>query len=137
MKFVNSKNDVAFKKIFGGEEKTEILISFLNAVLNLEGDKEIQSIQLQNPYQTPRLEQLKLSILDIHATDKRGINFIIEMQVENVASAKKRFTYYVAKAYSSQIERGDDYPNRWLPECCPWEWILLRLNNQQVSLPRK
>lgn len=38
MKFVNPRNDVAFKKIFGNEEHTEILISFLNAVLDLNGD---------------------------------------------------------------------------------------------------
>lgn len=110
MKFVDPRNDVAFKKIFGSEEKTEILIGFLNAVLDLEGDKAIQSVQLRNPYQTPRLQDLKQSILDINATDQRGVSFIVEMQVENVSSARKRFTYYVAKAYSSQIERGDDYP---------------------------
>jgi hypothetical protein len=31
MKFVDVKNDVAFRNIFGNEKKTEILISFLNA----------------------------------------------------------------------------------------------------------
>ena len=51
MKFVSPKNDVAFKKIFGNEDKKEILISFLNAVLNLTGDKEIQDIEILNPWQ--------------------------------------------------------------------------------------
>jgi len=110
MKFVNPKNDVAFKKIFGSEGKTEILIGLLNAVLGLTGDKEIKAIQLLNPYQTPSLETLKMTILDIRATDKRDITYIIEMQIEHVAGALKRFTYYTAKAYSSQIERGEDYP---------------------------
>ena len=35
MKFVDIKNDIAFRKIFGNESKKEILISFLNAVLEL------------------------------------------------------------------------------------------------------
>lgn len=35
MKFVDIKNDIAFRKIFGNENKQEILISFLNAVLEL------------------------------------------------------------------------------------------------------
>ena len=35
MKFVNPRNDVAFKKNFGNEEHKEILIAFLNAVLDL------------------------------------------------------------------------------------------------------
>jgi hypothetical protein len=31
MKFVDIKNDIAFRKIFGNENKKEILISFLKA----------------------------------------------------------------------------------------------------------
>ena len=41
MKFADPKNDVAFRKIFGNEGKKVILISFLNSVLNLEGDRKI------------------------------------------------------------------------------------------------
>lgn len=33
MKFADPKNDIAFKKIFANENKKEILISFLNAIL--------------------------------------------------------------------------------------------------------
>jgi len=110
MKFVNPKNDVAFKKIFGSEEKKEILISFLNAVLDLRDDREIEDIEILNPYQTPKIEVLKYTLLDIKARDKRGITFIVEMQVENVAAYAKRFLYYASKAYVSQIERGEDYP---------------------------
>ncbi len=110
MKFVNPKNDVAFKKIFGSQDKTNILISFLNAVLGLTGDKEIRAVELLNPYQTPKLASLKSTILDIKATDKREITYIIEMQIAHVLGIKKRFTYYTAKAYASQIERGEDYP---------------------------
>lgn len=33
MRFVDVKNDVAFRKIFGDENKKVILISILNAVL--------------------------------------------------------------------------------------------------------
>ncbi len=65
MKFVNPKNDVAFKKIFGSADKTNILISFLNAVLCLTGYKEIHTVELLNPYQTPKLASLKNTILDI------------------------------------------------------------------------
>jgi len=110
MKFVNPKNDVAFKKIFGSADKTNILISFLNAVLGLTGDKEIREVELLNPYQTPKLASFKNTILDIKAIDKREITYIIEMQIAHVLGIKKRFTYYTAKAYASQIERGEDYP---------------------------
>lgn len=110
MKFVNPRNDVAFKKIFGNEEHTEILISFLHAVLDLTGDKEIQEIELLNPFQTPRIDALKYTLLDVRAKDKRGVTFIVEMQVAHVEGLRKRFTYYTSQAYVSQIERGHDYP---------------------------
>jgi len=110
MKFVNPKNDVAFKKIFGNEKKKEILISFLNAVLDLRGNKEIKDIDILNPWQAPKIEGLKYTLLDVRAKDKRGVTFIVEMQVERAAGLRKRFAYYVAKAYSSQIRRGEEYP---------------------------
>jgi predicted transposase/invertase (TIGR01784 family) len=110
MKFVNPKNDIAFKKIFGDAHHTEILISFLNAVLGLEGERQINTIELLNPYQAPQIDLFKESILDIYATDHRGVTFIVEMQVEHLAGLMKRFLFYAAKAYVSQIERGENYP---------------------------
>ncbi len=110
MKFVNPRNDVAFKKIFGNEHQPSILISFLNAVLDLRGDREIQSLEFLNPYQAPKLEDLKDTTLDVRARDKRGVTFIVEMQVEPRRGYEKRFLYYASKAYVGQIERGEDYP---------------------------
>jgi predicted transposase/invertase (TIGR01784 family) len=110
MNFVNPKNDIAFKKIFGNEKKKEILISFLNAVLDLKGVKEIQTLEILNPYQIPHVVDLKESSLDVRAVDKRGITFIVEMQVERKPFLRQRFTFYVAKTYSSQIEKAVDYP---------------------------
>ena len=79
-------------------------------MLDLSGEKEIQEIELLNPYQTPRIEGLKYTLLDVRAKDRRGVTFIVEMQVERMAGLRKRFAYYASKAYVSQIERGEDYP---------------------------
>lgn len=111
MKFVNPKNDVAFRKIFGSENKKEILISFLNNILCFAGtDKEIIDITIQNPYQIPKLEGLKETILDIKAVDKRDVHYIVEMQVFHTAAFEKRVQYYVSKAYSQQLDEGENYP---------------------------
>lgn len=59
MRFVDPKNDIAFKKIFGDENHTEILISFLNATLDFKGDYKIKSVKILNPYQVPKIEELK------------------------------------------------------------------------------
>ncbi len=110
MKFVDIKNDIAFRKIFGNENKKEILISFLNAVLELTKGKKIKRIEIKNPYQLPEIKDLKSSILDVRVTDEREISYIVEMQVEEPDGFDKRVQFYTARQYSKQIEKGDDYP---------------------------
>jgi len=110
MKFVDIKNDIAFRKIFGNENKKEILISFLNAVLELPKGKKIKKVEIKNPYQLPEIKDLKSSILDVKVTDERDIWYIVEMQVEEPDGFDKRVQYYTAKQYASQIDVGEDYP---------------------------
>ncbi|MBV6342584.1 Rpn family recombination-promoting nuclease/putative transposase [Candidatus Magnetobacterium casense] len=109
MRFVDVKSDIAFKKIFGNERKKEILVSFLNAVLDLRGDREIGDIEILNPYQMPKMEGLKETILDIKAVDKSGVTFIVEIQVQKQKGFEKRVLYYTSKAYIAQLGKGDDY----------------------------
>ncbi len=110
MKFVDVKNDVAFRKIFGNEQKKVILISFLNAVLELEGLDRIQTVTLVDPFQLPRIRGEKASIIDVRAKDGKGRSFIVEMQVVEKDGFDKRIQYYLCKDYASQINIGDDYP---------------------------
>ncbi|MDW8295850.1 MAG: PD-(D/E)XK nuclease family transposase, partial [Raineya sp.] len=72
MKFVDVKNDIAFRKIFGNESKKEILISFLNAVLGLQGSKRIADVRILNPYQVPIVLGAKSTVLDVKAKDENG-----------------------------------------------------------------
>ncbi len=109
MKFVDIKNDIAFRKIFGNENKKEILISFLNAVLKLENQNKIKTITLLNPFQLPKIQGLKVTVIDVKATDEKGNIFIIEMQLTDKKGLDKRIQYYGAKGYSSQIDSGDEY----------------------------
>ncbi len=41
MRFLNIKTDYAFKKVFGSEDSKDILLSFLNATLELDSSIEI------------------------------------------------------------------------------------------------
>ncbi len=110
MKFVDVKNDVAFRKIFGNENKKVILISFLNAVLGLEDQDRVKEVTLLNPFQLPRIAGEKSSIIDVRATDEKGLTFIVEMQVAEPAGFDKRVLYYTTKDYAGQINSGEDYP---------------------------
>jgi len=109
MQFADIKNDIAFRKIFGNEKKTEILISFLNAVLKLEGNKQITWVEILNPYQLPIVLGAKSTILDVKAKDKAGNEYIVEMQVTDKIGFAKRVVYYSAKSYSAQLNVGDEY----------------------------
>jgi predicted transposase/invertase (TIGR01784 family) len=109
MKFVDVKNDIAFRKIFGNENKKVVLISFLNAVLEFPNGKKVVDVKIVNPYQLPNLSGGKSTIVDVKAQDQSGNFFIVEMQVAEAESFSQRVLYYTSQSYSSQIERGDDY----------------------------
>jgi len=109
MKFADPKNDIAFKKIFGDENKTEVLISFLNSVLDFKDKRQIKSVTLTNPYQLPNIEELKETILDIKATNHNEETFIIEMQKKGGANFAKRSLYYTSKAYVNQIDKAVEF----------------------------
>lgn len=109
MNFVDIKNDIAFRKIFGNENKKIILISFLNAVMKLKGKDAIEDVETLNPYQLPIIKNLKASIIDVKARDKKGKTYIIEMQVAEPDGLDKRLLYYASKEYSLQIESGEQY----------------------------
>jgi len=109
MTFADPKNDLAFKKIFGNEKHKEILISFLNSVLDFKNEKTIVDVSIVNPYQVPKIPELKEAILDIKATNKNGDTFIVEMQKKDIADFTKRSLYYTSKAYVSQLPKGQNY----------------------------
>ena len=72
MKFIDVKNDFAFRKIFGNEKKTVVLISFLNTILELEGLDCIKSVKLIDPFQLPKIRGERASIIAVEAKDERG-----------------------------------------------------------------
>jgi predicted transposase/invertase (TIGR01784 family) len=114
MKFVDIKNDVAFRKIFGNENRKEVLVSFLNAILLLQNNHKIVSVEILTPYQLPALKGGKVIPInnigiDVKAKDQNNKVYIVEMQIADVDGFDKRVLYYASKSYTAQIERGDDY----------------------------
>ena len=110
MQFIDPRSDYAFKRIFGNDKAHDILISFLNAVMGLVGDKSIKTVVILNPYEAPKIKELKHSFLDVKCTDHRDVHYIVEMQVEYVKGFIKRVVYNSSKTYVNQIEKGVDYP---------------------------
>ena len=109
--FADPKTDFAFKRIFGSEEHKDVLIAFLNHILELDEPHRIVAVDLLPPEQRPPVAELKLSIVDVKCTDNRGVKYVVEMQVLQVEGFEKRVVYNVAKAYVNQIARGALYPD--------------------------
>ncbi len=108
-KFLDPKNDVAFKRIFGTEKHKDILIHFLNDILGFSKGEKIQRISFLRPALDPEIASKKQSIVDVLCTDEKGSQYIVEMQVARVAGFEKRAQYYAAKAYVSQMNSGEEY----------------------------
>jgi PD-(D/E)XK nuclease family transposase len=58
MKFVDVTNDIAFRKIFGNENKKTSLISFLNAVLGFVGNDDVEKIMRYTGLAADEIDQL-------------------------------------------------------------------------------
>ncbi len=108
-RYLNPTNDVSFRKLFGTKEHKNLLISFLNSILSLKGERRIQKVELLPKDQAPLIQETKSSILDIKCTDERNIQYIVEMQNRSVPAFIKRTQFYVAHSYVTQFPSGSDY----------------------------
>jgi predicted transposase/invertase (TIGR01784 family) len=107
MKFVDIKNDIAFRKIFGNENRKEVVISFLNAVLLLQNDQKIMLVEILTPYHLPAVKGGKIPNVNVKAKDQSGKIYLVEIQVAEVDDFEKRVLYCAAKNFTSQSERED------------------------------
>ncbi|MBD0392019.1 Rpn family recombination-promoting nuclease/putative transposase [Wolbachia endosymbiont of Pentalonia nigronervosa] len=108
-KFLDARNDYAFKRIFGTEKNKDILIHFLNDILGFTGLSAIQDVEFLATILDPEIAAKKQSIVDVLCKDSQGSRYIIEMQFTKTKGFEKRAQYYAAKAYSSQADQGDEY----------------------------
>ncbi|MHA7841510.1 MAG: Rpn family recombination-promoting nuclease/putative transposase, partial [Gammaproteobacteria bacterium] len=108
-KFLDPKNDFCFKRLFGTEKHRDMLTHFINDVLGFEGEKAIRAVEFLKTAQDPDVAAKKQSLVDVLCRDEQGREYIIEMQVVRTAGFEKRAQYYAAKAYSRQLEAGEQY----------------------------
>ena len=108
-KYIDPLTDFGFKWLFGNEKHKNILIDFLNSLLD-DLEYEIVEIEYRN------LEKLGLSIsdrkavFDIYCTDSNKDHFIVELQRSKQKFFKDRSIYYTSFPIQQQATRGDwDY----------------------------
>ena len=103
-KFINPFTDFGFKHIFGREMDKDILIEFLNDLL--EGEHTITELRIMNNERLPETEQGRKVIFDIHCETDKGERIIIEMQNREQPHFKDRALYYLSHSVVEQGIKG-------------------------------
>ena len=105
-RYINFYTDFAFKKFFGTEANKEFLISFLNALLELNGEKEIADLTYLNTEQLGFSNNERRAVYDVYCTTKEGERFIVEMQKAKQENFRDRALYDSSFAIQDQGQKG-------------------------------
>jgi len=102
--FLNPFTDFGFKKIFGCEESKPFLMSFLNDLLPLENP--IVHLEFKNIEKLGMVEEDRKAIYDIYCHDKKGNQFIVELQRAKQQHFQDRAAYYSTFLIHEQAKKG-------------------------------
>lgn len=103
-RFINPFTDVGFKRIFGQEINKDLLIDFLNGLL--EGEKHIVDIRFLDKEVLPAFAQDRGVIYDVYCTNESGEQFIVEMQNRPQVNFRERALYYCRVSWRVRANAG-------------------------------
>ena len=104
-RYINPYTDFGFKKLFGTEMNKDLLISFLNALL--QGKRpEITDVQYLNSEHLGEASADRRAVFDVYCMTADGGRFIVEMQKAEQAYFKDRSIYYSSFAIREQAPQG-------------------------------
>jgi len=95
--------------LFGTPGNEPLLLHFLNAVLESDGQLPTASVEVRNPFNPATFATEKYSILDVKATDERGDIFAVEFQTSERQAFADRMTYYGCRSFGGQMYQGTKY----------------------------
>lgn len=76
-RYVNPYTDFGFKKLFGTELNKELLISFLNALL--QGEQTVKDVTYLNTEHLGTQEIDRRAVFDVYCKGENGEKFLVEM----------------------------------------------------------
>jgi predicted transposase/invertase (TIGR01784 family) len=76
-KYINPFTDVGFKKIFGQEINKDLLIDFLNSLL--QGERVINDVKFLDKEQLSEFKDDRSLIYDVYCESEGGEKIIVEM----------------------------------------------------------
>jgi predicted transposase/invertase (TIGR01784 family) len=107
MKYLDPRNDLIFKKVFG--EHPDILRSFLNSMLPLPQGQEIVDLEYLSPEMIPETFLEKFTSVDVRCRDNHGRQFLVEMQMNWTTAFKQRVLFNASRAYVTQSDKGIEF----------------------------
>lgn len=100
-RYINPFIDYGFKKLFATEANKDLLISFLNAIIEDKKDP-IVDLQYKNVEQIGEFNGTRTNYFDVYCEAQSGRQFIVEMQNSWKPFFKDRTVYYAAKPIRDQ-----------------------------------
>ena len=97
--------DFSFKKIFGTEQNKRFLIRFLNCFVS-KYTGEIVDVTYLPTEQYGMVDTEKKAVFDLLCKDVEDRTFIIEMQKASQPDYAERSIFYLSRAISASLERG-------------------------------
>jgi predicted transposase/invertase (TIGR01784 family) len=104
-RYIDPFTDFGFKKIFGSEANTDLLIDFLNELLR--GRKQIQTLKYLKNEHFGRTQEYRKAVLDLYCENENGERFIIELQRIKQRYFKDRSLYYATFPIQEQGPRSE------------------------------
>lgn len=122
-RYICPTTDFGFKKLFGEEANKDIIMSFIQDVIELTSP--LKDIRFLDKEQLPEWEGERAAIYDIFCESEDGSKFIVEMQKSRLKFMLDRLIYYstfpiVAQAKKGTIEVIENGEKKVLP----WDYKL-------------
>ena len=105
-RYINPFTDYGFKKLFGEEPNKDLLLDFLNVLLQEEQGVITDLTYLKSEHLgTGELD--RKAIFDLYCENERGEKFIVELQKTKQNFFKDRTVYYATFPIREQAKRTD------------------------------
>ena len=105
-KYINPFTDYGFKKLFGEEINKDLLLDFLNELLQKEQGKIVNLTYLKTEYVGYTLSDRK-AVFDIYCENEKGEKFLVELQKTKQKFFKERTLYYSTLPIREQAQKND------------------------------
>jgi len=105
-KYINPFTDYGFKRLFGEEPNKDLLLDFLNVLLQ-EEQGEIKALTYLKNEHLGTSEIDRKAIFDLYCENEKGEKFIVELQKTKQNYFKDRTVYYSTFPIREQAKRAD------------------------------